>query len=346
MNKFCFFLVLFAIISACAPKSSENKVQEYAPVALAYIFRFNEEPLDPTYITHINYAFGHVNDCFNGVRMNSDDDLRRVVSLKELKPDLKVLVSIGGWGSGRFSEMAAEEYLRKAFAVDCKRVIDQFGLDGIDLDWEYPTQSAGGMISFSPDDTENFTLLLRDIRKEIGNDKLLTLASSNSGRYVDWKTAEPYLDLINIMSYDLENKGFQDRGEPVLHHSGLYRSQYTYRQTVEEGVNNHLEAGIPPHKLVLGIAFASKGLVRGVRYDNLDENADDYTIQWDDIAKAAWLSDKEGNYIQTYEDPRAIAFKCEYLHSKGLRGAMYWQYTSDVKGDLRKAVYEGVMSKK
>lgn len=351
MNKFCAFWVLLSIISACSPakyslKNSENKKPEFEPVVLAYIFRFNDEPIDPTYITHINYAFGHVNDCFNGVRINNEDNLRRVVKLKEQKPELKVLISIGGWGSGRFSEMAAKEYLRKAFAVDCKRVIDEFGLDGIDLDWEYPTQSAGGMISSSPYDTENFTLLCRDIRREIGNDKLLTFASSNTARYVDWKTAEPYLDLVNIMSYDLENKGSQERGEPVLHHSGLYRSQYTHKYTVEEGVNAHLEAGIPPHKIVLGIAFVSKGLLRGVRYDNLDENADNYSIQWDDVAKAAWLSDKEGNYLQTYEEPHAISSKCEFLHSKGLRGAMYWQYSSDIKGDLRKAVYEGVMNKK
>ncbi len=316
------------------------------PVVLAYIYRFNEEPIDPTYITHINYAFGHVNDSFNGVRINNEDNLRRVVRLKEQKLGIKVLISIGGWGSGRFSEMAAEDHLRKAFAADCKRVVEQFGLDGIDLDWEYPTQSAGGLISYSPDDTKNFTLLCRDIRKEIGNEKLLTFASSNTARYVNWKTAVPFLDFINIMSYDLENKGSQERGEPVLHHSGLYRSQYTHRSTVEEGVNAHLKAGIPPHKLVLGIAFASKGPFRGLRYDNLDENADNYTIQWDDVAKAAWLSSKDGNYLQTYEDTRSIANKCEFLHSKGLRGAMYWQYSSDVRGDLRKAVYEGVMSKK
>ena len=343
MKRLYAFLVLLSIIFACSP--SENKAPEYEPVALAYIFRFGDEPLDPTYITHINYAFGHVNDCFNGVRMNSEDNLRRVVKLKEQKPELKVLISIGGWGSGRFSEMAAEDYLRKAFAVDCKRVIDQFGLDGIDLDWEYPTNNAGGLISASPDDTKNFTLLLRDIRKEIGDDKLLTFASSNSGRYVDWATAEPYLDLVNIMSYDLENKGFQERGESVLHHSGLYRSQYTNRSTVEDGVNAHLEAGIPPHKLVLGIAFSSKGTLRGVNYTNVDPNSDEYTIQWDDVAKAAWLSDKDGNFLQTYEEPRAIAYKCEFLHSKGLRGAMYWQYSGDSRGDLRKAVYEGVMKK-
>ena len=42
----------------------------------------------------------------------------------------------GGWGSSRFSEMAQTDSTRMAFAADCKRVIDQFDLDGIDIDWE------------------------------------------------------------------------------------------------------------------------------------------------------------------------------------------------------------------
>jgi len=311
------------------------------PIVLAYVYSPREMvDVDPTYVTHINFAFGHVNNSFNGIRIENEELLISIVALKQQKPELKVLLSIGGWGSGNFSEMAAEDSLRKAFAADCKRVIDQFGLDGIDIDWEYPTTSMAG-ISSSPDDSKNFVLLCREIRNEIGWDMLLTYASANNAWYVDWEETMPYMDFVNIMSYDLENK---TSGEAPLHHSPLFRSQYTHSQSVEEGVLAHLEAGIPPHQLVLGIHFASKGLLRELRvnWSNVDPNSDIYTIQWDDIAKASWLSDKEGNYKQTYECPRAIAYKCEYAHKMGLRGAMYWQYTSDRTGDLRKAVYEEV----
>lgn len=54
---------------------------------------------------------------------------------------------MGGWGSSRFSEMAANDSTRTAFAADCRRVIDKFGLDGIDIDWEYPGSGTAG-ISF------------------------------------------------------------------------------------------------------------------------------------------------------------------------------------------------------
>ncbi len=67
-----------------------------------------------------------------------------------------------------------DEY-RRAFATDCDRVVKEFALDGIDIDWEYPTSSMAN-ISSSPDDTENFTLLMQDIRAAIGNEKELTLA--------------------------------------------------------------------------------------------------------------------------------------------------------------------------
>ena len=343
MKKYFVFLVILAIFSACSSRNAGNVETGPERVAIAYIFRFDSEvPIDPTYITHFNYAFGHVNNEFNGVRINSEDNLRLVASLKEQKPELKVLISIGGWGSGRFSEMAADETLRLAFAADCKRVIDQFNLDGIDLDWEYPTQTAGGLISASPDDTENFNLLCRDIRNAIGDDMLLTFASAASARYVDWGTAMKYLDFVNIMAYDLENK---TPGESPLHQAGLHRSEWTYHRSmsVEESVIAHLEAGIPPEKLVLGIPMGGRGLVRGARFSNahLQEG---YTVQWDDVAKASWLSDAEGNFMQTFECPRAIAYKCEFLLSKGLLGAMYWQYSGDDTGLLRKAVYEGVMN--
>ena len=97
-------------------------------VVVAYVFRPNTT-IDPTLMTHINYAFGHVTDTFNGVRINNPEHLKQVVALKKQNPDLKVLLSIGGWGSGNFSEMAADDRLRGEFAQACKQDL----LDAIKL---------------------------------------------------------------------------------------------------------------------------------------------------------------------------------------------------------------------
>jgi chitinase len=97
---------------------------------------------DPAYVTHINYAFGHVNDTFDGIRIDNENRLKSLAGLKKTAPKLKIMLSVGGWGSGRFSEMAATAENRKKFARDCLRVVNEFKLDGIDIDWEYPTSNA------------------------------------------------------------------------------------------------------------------------------------------------------------------------------------------------------------
>ncbi len=129
-------------------------------VVLGYVTSWNPAMPDPKLLTHINYAFGHVTDTFDGIRINVPERLHEVVKLREQNPRLKILLSVGGWGSGRFSEMAADEGFRLSFARDACRVVDEFALDGIDIDWEYPTSDAAG-ISASADDTDNFTLLMR-----------------------------------------------------------------------------------------------------------------------------------------------------------------------------------------
>ena len=109
--------------------------------------------------------------------------------------------------------MAANDEYRRAFAADCDRVVKEFALDGIDIDWEYPTSSMAN-ISSSPDDTENFTLLMQDIRAAIGNEKELTLATVASARYIDFKAILPSVDFVNIMAYDMASA--------PKHHSALY----------------------------------------------------------------------------------------------------------------------------
>lgn len=146
---------LGVLVSCGSVKSGEEAIaaSRDSKVVVAYVTSWSEVMPDPQYMTHINYAFGHVNESFNGVKIDNEERLKQIVDLKKQKPKLKVLLSIGGWGSGRFSEMAANDEYRRAFATDCDRVVKEFALDGIDIDWEYPTSSMAN-ISSSPDDTE------------------------------------------------------------------------------------------------------------------------------------------------------------------------------------------------
>lgn len=333
---------LGVLVSCGSVKSGEEVVaaSRDSKVVVAYVTSWSEVMPDPQYMTHINYAFGHVNESFNGVKIDNEERLRQIVDLRKQKPELKVLLSIGGWGSGRFSEMAANDEYRRAFAADCDRVVKKFALDGIDIDWEYPTSSMAN-ISSSPDDTENFTLLMQDIRAAIGNEKELTLATVASARYIDFKAILPSVDFVNIMAYDMASA--------PKHHSALYPSGHSGDITSDGAVTAHLKAGVPPSKLVMGMPFYGRG---GDGYPSFQDynkvgNTDtQYTEKWDEVAQVPYLADKNDTLVFGFENPRSLAIKCQYILDKDLLGGMYWDYSGDnEQGDLRRTVAENLLGK-
>ncbi len=333
------FMAAVAILLLSATVSGKTKVDE--TVIVAYVTSWTNEVPDPTTMTHINYAFGHVNDTFNGVRIDNPDRLRMIVGLKAKNPALKVMLSVGGWGSGRFSEMAATAENRMAFAKDCKRVVNEFGLDGIDIDWEYPTQSSA-KISSSPQDTENFTLLMRDLRKVLGKQKLLTAATVCNANYIDFKACIQYMDLVNVMAYDM--------GNASKHHAALFPSPHAGYCTSSQAVEAHLKAGVPREKLVMGVPFYGKGrrddegLKMFRRTGRLPEG---YSHLWDEEGRFPYITDADGKFVWGYENARSLSDKCQYILDQHLRGGMYWDYASDnPQGDERRTLFLSLLQNK
>lgn len=335
--------VALGVLASCGSvKSGEEAlaVSRDSKVVVAYVTSWSEVMPDPQYMTHINYAFGHVNENFNGVKIDNEKRLKQIVDLRKQKPELKVLLSIGGWGSGRFSEMAANDEYRRAFAADCDRVVKEFALDGIDIDWEYPTSSMAN-ISSSPDDTENFTFLMQDIRAAIGNEKELTLATVASARYIDFKAILPFVDFVNIMAYDMASA--------PKHHSALYPSGHSGDITSDGAVTAHLKAGVPPSKLVMGMPFygcGGDGYPSFQDYNKVGSTDTQYTEKWDEVAQVPYLADKNDTLVFGFENPRSLAIKCQYILDKDLLGGMYWDYSGDnEQGDLRRTVAENLLGK-
>jgi chitinase len=344
--------LLVGMLTACGGTKQlpmqQSKVSDFTsatqpapqPVVVAYVTSWSNEMPDPQYMTHINYAFGHVNDTFDGVRIDNKDRLYRIVALKQSAPALNVMLSIGGWGSGRFSEMVTDAQKRHSFAADCARVVKEFGLDGIDIDWEYPTSKAAG-ISAAPTDTENFTLLMHDIRAAIGQSKWLTLATVAGAHYIDFRGIDPYIDLVNIMSYDMASA--------PKHHAALFPSGNSADITTDEAVKAHLAAGVPREKLVVGMPFYGRGgklMPRG--YDMWRAVASpDFIERWDREGKVPYLTNKDDIFVLGYDNARSISLKCEYVKSHGLRGAMYWSYDGDNDAnELRSTVQQSILNGK
>ena len=273
------------------------------PIIVGYATYWDTRMPDPTLLTHINYAFALIKDDFETLDIKKPARLTQIVGLKSQNPNLKVVLSVGGWGAGNFSEMAADANHRKKFAENCMAAVKSYRLDGIDIDWEYPSSSSAG-ISSSPQDINNFTLLMKDLRTALGKDKLLTIATSASAKYYNLKDIEPYLDFVNIMTYDM--------GRPPYHHSALYSSSKTKNSCVES-VEKHYQGGIPYEKLVLGVPFYGKP-AEGESVDYVDLVSDSYrqyTERWDDTSKVPYLVDASGTMVYCYDNAKSLGLNVD-----------------------------------
>ena len=338
------------------------------PIVLAYYTENSKELPDPTLLTHINYAHGRFKNPKTGdggIEIADVDLMKKVIALKEKNPNLKVLLMIGGWGqkADGFSMMARDLDKRKAFCESCKSHLDKYGLDGVDIDWEYPTYPAEGNGAIQAD-TQNFNLLLRELRQTIGNEKLITFASSSSAKYVDWKTAILYIDYVNVMTYDMGSA-------PERHNSPLYRSDTFNQTSCDESIGLHVAAGIPLKRQVLGVPFYGKAYKGGdEKYPDETYKIYDYEVKynemadifkgtyhgkdvngknirhWDDVAKVPYLTDEDGHILLCYDDPESVELKGKYVGTKGILGAMFWEYRHDDSDhSLLKALVKGVYGK-
>lgn len=335
MKHILSWLTVLLCLSMTAPASAKRAKENGEKVVVAYVTSWTHVIPDPHSMTHINYAFALVNDSFDGIRISNPDRLRRIVELKEEAPQLRIMLSVGGWGAGGFSEMAASAHRRKAFARDCLRAVEEFGLDGIDIDWEYPTQKSAG-ISCSPDDTDNFTLLMRDLRKTLGRKRLLTIATVASGEYIDFPACIEYLDFVNVMAYDM--------GNPPVHHAPLYSSPISGWINTSKAIELHLQKGVPAHKLVMGMPFYGRGPKHFDSYNGTQPLPKGITERWSHEAQVPYLANQGDTLVYGYDNARSLAIKCQYVIDHGLRGGMYWEYADDTpQGDKRRTLQLSLM---
>ena len=316
-------------------------------------------------LTHLYAAFAHLRD--DTFDLGKLTHLHRLAEFKACNPELKIMLSVGGWGAGGFSEAASTESGRKQFAAGAVEAVVQHGFDGLDLDWEYPCYSVAGIAS-SPEDKVNFTLLLKEVREHLdrqgAKDRkhyLLTIAAGADRFYLDgteMDKAHRYLDYVLIMTYDMRG-GFQTL---TGHHTNLYTpTGDLVRISVDASVNMFVQAGVPPEKIVIGAAFYSRmwkdvpnvnnGLHQptsssggyGPTYSDLAANyinKNGFIRYWDDEAKAPYLFD--GSRFITYDDEESIGHKCEYVKRKELAGMMAWEYGCDPSLTLLNAIYRGL----
>lgn len=328
--------VAIATLLCLASPCQARREREQGRVVVAYVTSWSQDMPDATLMTHINYAFGKVTASHDGLAVDNPQRLRDIVALKRQNPHLKVLLSVGGWGAGGFSEMASQESTRRLFCAACDSVASLYGLDGIDIDWEYPGSSAAG-IACSPQDRHHFTLLMQDLRRALGSGRLLTLATAAMGDFYDFHAFVDQVDFVNMMTYDMASA--------PGHHAPLHSSARFQGTSCEQAMQAHLAQGVPAEKLVLGLPFYGRGTQDVGSFTDYHRIAQltAYASHWDRHARVPYLADSEGRVVLGYDDARSLRGKCRFARKHHLRGVMYWDYHGDdSQGTLRRAVWKAM----
>lgn len=333
-------------------------------------YHVSDLPVDQ--LTAINYAFLNISstgecvlgDAYADTGMiypgDSQDpaqvhgSFHQLQLLKQAHPQLKVLLSVGGWTwSTYFSDLALTAASRTHFAQSCVALLDRYGFDGLDIDWEYP--GGGGLAPGRPEDTQNYTALLAAFRAQLGS-RLLTIAAPAGASQIaklDLAGIAPLVDWVNLMAYDFHgsfematNFGAPLRRVAMDHAPGADRSNVT------AAVDAWL-AALPAAKLVLGmplygygwagVAATNDGLFQPAAsipmgtwaagnfdyHDIVARYLPTMTLHWSDEAQAPWLYDPARGLAITYDDARSLTAKTDLVRDRGLGGAMFWELSSD-----------------
>ncbi|MEA1896033.1 MAG: glycoside hydrolase family 18 protein [Bacteroidota bacterium] len=365
---------IFSACSSCEKKPSINNTSPYGKIIVAYVYgwedNWGENFEKANQITHINYAFANIKD--GRVIEGSDTDtetIEKLNTLKQVNKELKILISVGGWSwSKNFSDAVLTDGSREVFANSAIAFMQKHKIDGIDLDWEYPGQIGDGNI-YRPEDKENFTAILKLLREKLdalstgNNEYLLTIASAANQNYLDhtnMREAQKYLDFINIMSYDYHG-GWENK---TGHNANLYISEFDDNErkiSSQLAVEQHINAGIPANKIVLGVPFygrwwkgadpennglyqASTGITGSYNYktitDSLSSN-NGFTVYWDDSAKVPYIWRQEDSLFISFDNARSIACKVDFVKNNQLGGIMFWQFNGD-NGTLMKTIFDNL----
>jgi chitinase len=299
--------------------------------------------------------------------------------LKQQHPNLKTLISVGGWSwSDYFSDVALTPASRELFANSCAEFVIEHGFDGVDLDWEYPDGGGEPGNIERPEDPANYVLLCQRLRAKMDSletlysrEFLLTMAGATVQHITnnDIVALSSILDFINVMCYDfighwsdftgLNAPLFLDPANPFIEpmHSHFYSSV---------GIQDYIAAGAPPSKLVLGMPFYGVGFggVNGGTnglygthtgpsphgtwqngfYDHWDiaqnyVGQNGYTRFYHPLCRVPYLWSASAHVFISYDDTASIREKCEYIIDGNLGGAMFWELAADRNGDLLSTVF-------
>lgn len=327
------------------------------PIASSYIYR-NFHLVNDTFFQSLDI----INGAF--VTAQADGSLTGSAFLNNMTTYIMPKARLyGNWvipsiaPDSAWSTIASSSVITNRFADHIVSLINTYGFDGVDIDWETPTSS----------ETTLYTELMRTVYTKVkaNNPNHLVTTAITGGQWqpekYDLLHSAPYIDYINMMTYGMVSSGAQ-------YQNALYRAT-TYHNTtfnvgktlsscsIDESVYifNSIYH-IPKHKIIAGVAFygirqtrtsvsssfTNAGSVHYTDIVNTYVNNSNYIRAYDERAGVPYLVRNDGLEFISYDNRRSILEKSAYVIEQGLAGIMYWEHGLDATGQLLDAIYEGL----
>lgn len=322
-------------------------------------------------VTHIFYAFIGIDAtcgklkltdewCDLQLPMTSPKDptkqvtgsLQQIYQMKQLNPNLKLVMSIGGWGTDHlFTSITQDKQKLANFVQSCGDFVTEYGFDGVDIDWEYPhTHSEGKML----------VQLLKEVRSKLNSiDKGLSLsiaapAGSENIQFLNLSEIDKYLSFWNLMLYDFAGNGWSSK---TGFHSNLHGNNGDNSLNGDDVIKIYLNAGINSKKLVIGMPLYGR-VFSGCHTNGIgqpftkmspeglpvDSDTVDYCklpigqFDFDTRKVSAWCYDCNRQLFISFDNIDSMKVKAQYVCQNKLGGGMWWDSAGDVKDPNRSLI--------
>ncbi|KAK0204659.1 glycoside hydrolase family 18 protein [Desarmillaria ectypa] len=359
------------------PKVNRIQKRDTGKASMAYftnwgIYAANFQPQNivTNTLTHILYAFADVDPStgavkltdswadeqkhYNGDSWNDSGNnlygcLKQLYLTKLANRNLKVILSVGGWTysqAGHFSFVTSSSS-RSTFVSNAVTLIEDYGFDGIDIDFEYPSSSAEG---------QGFADLLTELRSAF--DKLATskgdatpyqlsaAVSAGSKNYAN--LVIPQMDKAlthwNLMAYDYAGSWLNYTDNQA----NLYGGTRTGVST-DAAVKYFVSAGADISKITMGMPLYGRAFENtngiGQSYNGIGSGtieAGIYSYKTLPLAGAqvyenvtdvtSYSYDSSKNELVSYDTPNIVSLKTKYINDNGMAGSMFWELSTDKVG--------------
>lgn len=310
-------------------------------------------------IVNVAFAVADSNINFNKVYYpNYFNDVSNYIIPKAKETGTWVIMSVAP--ESDWSAIASNPAKVDLFSDKIVELINTYGFDGVDIDWETPTSSESTL----------YTALMQKVYTKVKANNphhLVTTAIAGGmwqvARY-DLNNSLAYIDYINMMIYDMSRNNGQYQS-PLYKRTGFDNPTANAGSTltsasIEESVQLfNTTYGVPYSKMIIGMPFYGVRQTRTfnngswsnwtasgtILYHNILNNYlnnNEYTYYFDNVSKVPYLLKNDLTEFISYDNNESAYLKAEFVRMNNLAGVMYWQYGGDNTGTLIEALYNGL----